>query len=432
MPKVGDPGKGKKKEPQKPDVRLALTSIGREASIKGLSSSQESTEKPDVRLAFWANQGQRPAFDKPAEGPTVRAEEAPNVRLAHGPGAQGDNVLMGRHGIEPMGADSLPALLVSYFYLDQFQKNRHRYHYRDWVMDSGAFSAHNSGAEIKLQDYIDCCKRLMEEDPTLVEIYALDVIGDWKASLKNTEEMWRQGVPAIPCFHADEPWSALIGMAKDYPKIALGGVALAKSGKKMAWAKQCFARVWPKKIHGFAFCSETAILGLPFHSTDATSWEIGPCRYGQWRSFGGQRVSVRGSKQNLRVEVEWYLELERKARARWKKEMAKLEELCPYEPIGPAVRLAFAGTGSETYLKNGGAVERGLAPPDVRLVAANDAGQGGARVLARGLGEAADDPGQQHIRGPKAPSIRLAEGGGGGRTEVKANALSDYSNKDRE
>lgn len=367
--------------------------------------------KPDVRLAFWAHQGPRPAFDKPVDPPSVRLVgqvndngaikkalshpgESPNVRLAHGPGAQGDNVLVGRHGVKPMDDDSLPGLLVSYYYLPQFLENRHRYHYRDWVMDSGAFSAHNSGAEIKLEEYIDKCKELMATDPTLTEIYSLDVIGDWKGSLKNTEKMWKAGVPAIPCFHADEPWDALIGMARDYPKIALGGVALAKSGKKMAWAKQCFARVWPKKIHGFAFCSETAVLSLPFHSVDATSWEIGPCKYGQWRAFGGQRVSVRGSKQNLRVEVEWYLELERKARARWKKEMTLLESIAP----------------------------------TIRLVAANDAGQGGARVIARALGEEASDPGQRLIRNP-APTIRLAEGGEGGRLEAKAKALRELKEK---
>ena len=61
----------------------------------------------------------------------------------------------------------LPALLVSYVYLKPFLKFRPTYRYRDWVMDSGAFSAHVSGAEIKLQDYIDTCKRLSAEDVTL-------------------------------------------------------------------------------------------------------------------------------------------------------------------------------------------------------------------------------------------------------------------------
>lgn len=335
-------------------------------------SSDQPESKPDVRLAYWAHLDERKAF---VAKPTT---DAPVVRLAHGPGAQGDNVLVGRHGVKVMDDDSLPALLVSYYYLPQFIENRDKYHFRDWVMDSGAYSAHNSGVEIDLMEYIDCCKQLMGMDEALTEIYSLDVIGDWKASLKNTEIMWKHGVPAIPCFHADEPWDVLIGLARDYPKIALGGVALAKLGKKMDWAAQCFARVWPKKIHGFAYCSEKAIMGLPFHSVDSTSWEIGPCKYGQWRAFGGQRVSVRGSKQNLRAEVEWYLELERKARVRWKKEMALLEE------VAPTIRLAFGAAGSNSCLQEGGAVHKGLS---------------------------------------KAPTIRLAESGEGGREENKGNAF---------
>lgn len=282
--------------------------------------------KPDIRLATGV--GPPDAFEKGMKEP------APAVRLAHSPGAQGDNVLAGKNGHSVMPDDSLPALLVSYYYLSQFEINRNRYHFRDWVMDSGAFSAHNSGVTIDLDDYIACCKRLIDSDPQLTEVYALDVIGDWKASLDNTEKMWADGVPAIPCFHVGEPWDALLSMAKRYPKIAFGGVAQIGSKKALAWAGQCFARVWPKKVHGFAMCSEKAVMTLPFHSVDSTSWEIGPCKFGNWRAFGGQRVSVRGSQQNLRAEVEWYLEMERKARVRWKKEMMLLET------VAPTVRLA--------------------------------------------------------------------------------------------
>lgn len=286
-------------------------------------------KKPDVRLSI-TNDGMP---SKQERYPMALSnKESPTIKLAHVPGAQGDNVLIGRNGVLPLPDTSLPALLISFYYLEAWEINQHKYHYRDWVMDSGAFSAHNSGVEIKLQDYIDCCKRLIQKDQTLTEVYALDVIGDHEGSLANTEEMWRQGIPAIPCFHAGEPWDALTQMAKNYPKIALGGVALAKSGMKMAWAKQCFARVWPKKIHGFAFSGESQVLGLPWHSVDSTSWEIGPCAFGRWNSFGGN-ISVRGSAQNLRPEVEFYLELERKARERWKKEMKLLEELSPTIPL---------------------------------------------------------------------------------------------------
>jgi hypothetical protein len=154
------------------------------------------------------------------------------------------------------GTKDKPALLVSYVYLKPFLANRDTYQYRDWVMDSGAFSAWNAGKVIHLQDYIDTCKRLLATDPTLVEVYALDVIGDPVASLKNCEEMWRQGVEAIPCFHVGEPWHMLKSMARDYPKIALGGMVGRGAKEKDAFIAGSFGLIWPKQVHGFGLCNE--------------------------------------------------------------------------------------------------------------------------------------------------------------------------------
>jgi hypothetical protein len=251
--------------------------------------------------------------------------EGPTVRLAHVPGAQGDNCLLGQRGTKKLPATSAPALLVSYFYLEDWLKNRHRYIIRDWVLDSGAFSAREKNIEINLTDYIETCKRLIDEEDQLTEIFALDVIGDWKKSLSNTKRMWKAGIPAIPCYHLAEPWDHLLGLAKDYPKIAIGGMSRLRGKAITTYIEQCFARVWPKPVHGFAVGGRDLIMRFPWHSVDATNWELGPCGFGRWNAFG--QLSVRGSKQNLRSEIEFYLALEREARSRWSKEMAKLDGL---------------------------------------------------------------------------------------------------------
>jgi hypothetical protein len=232
-------------------------------------------------------------------------------------------------------AENKPGLLVSYVYLKNFLKSKPVYNYRNWVMDSGAFSAHSIGVKIDLQQYIDTCKSLLETDKTLTEVFALDVIGDHVKSLKNVETMWASGVNAIPCFHAGEPEELLIHLAKNYPKIALGG-AVGFKGKDQ-WAAQCFSRVWPKKIHGFGFGSAKSIMALPWHSVDATNWEIGPCKFGRWNSFG--KMSVRGGQQNLQSEVAFYLKVEQQARNKWRGAMKQLSD----EKI--TVRLAECGTG---------------------------------------------------------------------------------------
>jgi hypothetical protein len=292
---------------------------------------------PSIRLAYHPQGG--PALI----GPSVRLAYnpgpinaygalAPTVRLAttiDGGGAMGPKAFE-RHLGNPVDA---PGLLVSYVYLEPFLRNRENYHYRDWVMDSGAFSAHKTGTVIDIEKYIDQCQGLMESDPTLTEVFSLDVIGDWRASEKNTELMWKRGIPAVPTYHVGEPVGVLTAMASAYPKIALGGAVGYRH--KDAWAKQCFAKIWPKKIHGLGFGAERSIMLLPWHSVDATNWEIGPCKFGRWQSFG--KMSVRGSKQDLRGEVLAYLEIERKARNRWRKEMAVLES----QPENPVVRLSL-------------------------------------------------------------------------------------------
>jgi len=208
-------------------------------------------------------------------------------------------------------------------YLSNFQRMRQKCPVRDWVLDSGAFTVAANGGKVDLVKFTEQAKQLLAEDPQLSEVFALDVIGDWRAGLKNYEYMWKMGVPAIPTYHVGEPESVLLGLAKDYPKIALGG-AVGYHGKDK-WAAQCFARVYPKKIHGLGFGSEKSLLHLPFHTVDSSNWMI-PARYGRWRAFGKEQLRVRALK-DYSAEIEFYLDLEEKMRFRWAGEMKRLDEL---------------------------------------------------------------------------------------------------------
>jgi len=276
------------------------------------------------------------------------SDPPPHVRLCHAPIAQGENILREGtwrgHDIPPLPDILAPSLLLSYHYYKNCASIIEKYVLRDWVLDSGAFSAMNSGVDIDLDEYIEFCHDILKSPVPPVEIFSLDVIGDAEGTKRNTEKMWDAGIEAIPAYHIGEPEEYLLHYAATYPKIALGGVAMLRpAAKKSAWAKECFARVWPKKIHGFGFGTERDVLGLPFHSTDSTNWEMGPCAFGVWRSYSGAskastKLPQRGSSHNLRGEVEWYLNLERRARARWRDQMEELDSL----DGSPVVRLAIA------------------------------------------------------------------------------------------
>ncbi len=225
-----------------------------------------------------------------------------------------------------------PALLVSFVYLKQFLKLRHTYNYRVWVMDSGAFSAFTSGTEIDLEVYAERCKELLATDKTLAHVFSLDVIGDPEGTLRNTERLWKLGVPAVPTFHRGSPWHYLTDMANRYPKIALGGMALRGKGghgtaltynKKLEFIEQYFGRIWPHWVHGFGCCDRRLLKKLPFAAVDSTSWLYGTARYGVVQAFSGGNILPK-RKDNpsayaagVRTQVAWHMDIEDDIRRRF-------------------------------------------------------------------------------------------------------------------
>lgn len=219
------------------------------------------------------------------------------------------------------------ACLVSYFYRSSWETVRACIKYRHWVLDSGAFTADSSGQPIDLQEYIDFCAQHLESDPLLRAVFALDVIGDPEATMRNVEEMHAQGVPAIPTVHITSPTEAMVEM-KRYRKVALGGMVQRHSSWRHAFCEQAFSVLWPKWIHGFGLAAEDVLMRFPFASCDATSWETVPARFGRFRSLG--KTTLRGMKSsattNYRCEVDAFLRLERRLQSLWGPTLAKLTE----------------------------------------------------------------------------------------------------------
>jgi hypothetical protein len=102
----------------------------------------------------------------------------------------------------------------------------------------------------------------------------------------------------------------------------------------------CFEKVWPKKIHGLGVTREKELMQLPFHSCDSSTWNLRPTAFGKWPAFGNVALSTKGAEnQDLTVELEYNLRIERKIQQRWAHEMKKLDPDCPF-PL-PDVKLAY-------------------------------------------------------------------------------------------
>lgn len=225
------------------------------------------------------------------------------VYLAYGSGVAATLAL--HRGDEPVD------LLVAYPVLDDFLRRRHEFNIRSWCLDSGAFSAHNSGLVIRPEEYTS---RALDVDAC--EVFGLDVIGDADATRRNLERSWELGLAAIPTFHYGEPEAALRWCADHAPKIALGGVAKMTRGHRAAryeWLKQCVARVWPKRVHAFGCASWEAVRCAPFDSVDASSWGYAPQALGRWAGYTGRQQNL-----HSRGKIDLWLEVvEHRKRAEW-------------------------------------------------------------------------------------------------------------------
>jgi hypothetical protein len=258
-------------------------------------------------------------------------------------GADGVDIRLAMCGaVQPeqgLDREPAPALLVSYAYWKPYEPKLRRSLYRDYALDSGGFSVHGRGQVIDRLAYAEFCLELFATDPRLTEVFTLDGIpGDWRTTRDNTEFLWKLGVPAIPIYHYGEPWEFLAYLHDAYPgKIGVGGAANMRGPQKLKQAIAIAKRIWPARMHALGFGSSKALLSVPWDSTDHTNWLRAPLQYGTWRGWSGgkegwRRISNRERLVSVRSEVDYYLELERRARFMWRTHHAQMVAACPPWP----------------------------------------------------------------------------------------------------
>lgn len=221
-------------------------------------------------------------------------------------------------------------LLVAYPFLKQFLKVRDRFNVGRWCLDSGAFSAFHSGHVIDLDEYNGACLDVLSLDQCpAAEVFGLDVIQDPWGGKRNLEYAWKAGVPAIPTWHGGDPVELLDWAASSAEKIAVSGSGLKRAdGLQLKdYIGQAFARVWPKKIHGFAMASRRMLRSFPFHSVDASSWTYAPAAMGMWAGFTGKqmRVGARGIRDYW-IEVVEHQKREKEAAWLWRRELRRAND----------------------------------------------------------------------------------------------------------
>ena len=242
-----------------------------------------------------------------------------------GPTMPSDGSQSGEAGIDP-GSQSLASLADRMAGFDAFAPAGNRefgalvsFHYfrnRDLASlvggleqrprifsDSGGFSAHTQGSIITVDDY----GRWLRRNKDYIDDYAtLDVIYDWKGTLRNQLKLEQMGLRPMPVLHYGSPPEEIERyVRRGYEYMCLGGLVpksmiISRGLRQMAdghevkhegkdcirWLDRChiIAKDCGMKLHGFGLTNWRAVLRWPWFSVDSSSW-VGGSRFGGLRLF---------------------------------------------------------------------------------------------------------------------------------------------------
>ena len=143
-------------------------------------------------------------------------------------------------------------------------------------LDSGAFSAHFSDAEIDINDY---CAYLWQNQDIIEVASVLDAINNPLKSWENQRHMEQQGLRPLPCYHWGEDERYLEWYVANYDYITIGGMVPISTKNLRPWLD----RIWSKhltdkegkprvKVHGFGMTSLSLMERYPWYSVDSSRW----------------------------------------------------------------------------------------------------------------------------------------------------------------
>lgn len=150
------------------------------------------------------------------------------------------------------------------------------------IVDSGAFTAWNTGRSINLDDYC----RFLDSMDELQPFYAvqLDVFGDPEGTWKNYLTMKSRGYNVMPVFTRGDTLDRLEEMYSLTDYIMFGGITTG--GKNINYVKWFMEKNKGRKVHWLGFCNMDFVKFFKPFSIDSSSWASG-ARFGNLQVYSG-------------------------------------------------------------------------------------------------------------------------------------------------
>lgn len=135
-----------------------------------------------------------------------------------------------------------------------------------FLLDSGAFSAHNAGKIITLDDYC----RFLEAMPIKPwRYFQLDVVGDPDKTARNYEKMLERGFTPVPVFTHNESLSRLDELYETSAVVGLGGLVGNKNRKSIV--RRVMNHAKGRKIHLLGFTNDQYLKFYKPYMCDSSS-----------------------------------------------------------------------------------------------------------------------------------------------------------------
>lgn len=174
------------------------------------------------------------------------------------------------------------------------------------IIDSGAFSAWNSGYQVNRDELLHFYKEIKQQFPH-ANFINLDVIPGEKGRKPTEKEadlacqlswenfLWFRdnGIMTLPVFHEDDNWDYLHMMMKETDYIAISPANDSSTKRRMVWLDRTYSILKADyKTHGLAATSKKLLERYPFYSVDSINWKT-VLIFANQRSFNGEQTLPR-------------------------------------------------------------------------------------------------------------------------------------------
>jgi len=222
-----------------------------------------------------------------------------------------DDYIFSRSNTEPAGAlRQRISILESFYYIKEWMFPYIR-DYWNFLLDSGAYTfitqqQKDRNNSIDWEGYVDRYIDFINEHDIRL-FFEMDI--DAVVGLQKVEQFRKRieaktGKQPIPVWHKARGKEYFIDMCKDYPYIALGGIAIKvikrSEYKFFPWFIDT-AHKHNAKIHGLGFTSLKLLSQYHFDSVDSTTWAYGNIS-GKIYKFNGKTIVSKNREPSQRIK----------------------------------------------------------------------------------------------------------------------------------